>query len=265
MIIEIKEYLIRIREAKHFLLHLVKWDIKFKFRGSRIGVLWTILQPLLLTMIIGSIFGFVLHQEMKEYAPYILSGLLVWDLISGSVIVNSYSFLQAEVYIKQHTHPAIIYPLRAALVSTATFLIAIISLLIWVALLYPQHIAVVLLSLPLTVCIYFMLSWPISIISSHINIRFRDYPYIMNLVMQIMWYFSPVFFKRDMFLNSRVLEMVFTLNPITQILNLVRCPMFDGCFASLATYVYVLLLVLCTLTIAWNVNKKCEKNLIFYF
>lgn len=265
MINEVKEYFGRINEAKFFLLHLVKWDIKFKFRGSRIGILWTILQPLLLTLIIGSVFSFVFQQEMREYAPYILSGLLVWDLISSSVIGNSHSFLQAEMYIKQYTHPAIIYPLRAALVSTVSFLIATISLLIWITILYPQHIAVILISLPLTVFIYFMLSWPVSIISSHINIRFRDYPYIMNLVMQIMWYFSPVFFKRDMFLNNQVLKMVFTLNPVTQILNLIRCPMFDGCLASLATYAYVMLLVICILIIAWYVNRKCEKNLIFYF
>lgn len=265
MINEIRNYVKRIDKAKFFLFHLVKWDIKFRFRGSKIGVFWTILQPLLLTLIIGTIFGFVFKQNMKDYAPYILSGLLVWDVINGGVVGNSYSFLQAEVYIKQHSHPIIIYPLRAALVSILTFLIASSSLIIWVLIVYPQNFLVGLVSFPLTVLIYFMLSWPVSIISSHIHIRFRDYPYIMNLVMQIMWYFSPVFFKREMFLNNAILRVVFMMNPVTQILNLIRCPIFDGSFASLGTYIYVFVLMIFLATVAWFVNRKCEKQVIFYF
>ena len=97
----LKEYLSRIYQARYFLIHLVKWDMKYKFRRSKLGILWTILQPLLLTLIMSAVFSFVLNQEMRTYAPYILSGTLVWDVIHGSFIANSTSFVAAETYIRQ--------------------------------------------------------------------------------------------------------------------------------------------------------------------
>lgn len=265
MVEELTKYAGKIAKAKYFVIHLVKWDIKYKFRGTKIGFLWTIFQPLLLTLIISAIFGFVFHQEMKDYAPYILSGLLVWDIVNSAVVTNSYSFLQAETYIKQFSHPVIIYPLRASLVSIVTFLIASVSFLIWMLIISPEYVPIGLLSMPFTLILYFMMSWSISIISSHLHIRFRDYPYIMNLVMQVLWYMSPVFFKKDMFLSNRILLWVFKLNPITQVLELIRQPFFEGKFASLGSYAYIILISLFCVIIAWNVNRKCERNVIFYF
>lgn len=265
MINELKLYAQRIDKAKYFLLHLVKWDIKFKFRGSKLGIFWTILQPLLLTLIISAVFGFVFHQEMGEYAPYILSGLLVWDIINAAVVGNSYSFLQAESYIKQYSHPVVIYPMRAAMVSLVTFFIAFSAFFIWICFLYPQNIPVGAITLPLTSMIYFVFSWSLSIISSHLHIRFRDYPYIMNLIMQVLWYFSPVFFREKMFASNELLYMAFKWNPVTQALELIREPFFSGRFPSVLTYIYLFVLMIAVAATANIINKKCEKNVIFYF
>mgnify|MGYP000952901313 CR=1 FL=1 len=262
---EVKRYLQRIYKTRYFLLHLVRWDLKYKFRRSKFGLLWTILQPLLLTLIISVVFGFVFKQDMKTYAPYILSGLLVWEIILGAVIQNSSSFMAAETYIRQYMHPIAIYPLRAALVSISVFCIALIGLLIWSIFIYPQNIIVFLITLPLTLFIYFILCWAIGVISSHVHIRYRDYPYVMNLIMQFMWYLSPVFFKESMFELSSVLHMVFVFNPITQVLQLIRKPLLDGKIASFETYIYCLLLVIIIVLISWKVNKRAEPSVIYHF
>lgn len=260
-----KQYWKRIDNARYFLLHLIRWDIKFRFRGSKIGIFWTILQPLLLTLIISGVFGFVFHQEMREYAPYILSGLLVWDVINAAVVGNSYCFLQAETYIKQFAHPLIIYPMRASMVSMITFFIAFTAFLVWMLILYPQNLIVGIIALPLTTVTYFIFSWSLSIISAHLHIRFRDYPYIMNLVMQVLWYFSPVFFKKEMFGESGILNLLFRLNPVTQALNLIRIPFFEGRFPPLQCYFYLLILMVIAVSTAYLTNKKCEKTVIFYY
>ena len=265
MISEIKKNLLGLKKARYFLFHLVSWDIRFKFRGSKIGFLWTILQPLLLTLIIATVFGFVFDQEMKEYAPYILSGLLVWDFILAAIVGNSYCLISAETYVKQYSHPIILYPLRATLTSVVTFLVAFVAFFVWILFLYPQNIIVGIISLPLTIMIFGILSWSCSIISSHVHIRYRDYPYVMNLLMQVFWYFSPVFFRDEMFKQNDVLYSVFLFNPITQILNLIREPFFAGRFAELQTYLYVLCLMLVVVMMAYYTNKKCEKNVIFFY
>lgn len=261
---EVKEYFNQIYKVRYFLVHLVKWDIKYKFRRSFLGIIWTIVQPLMLTVIIAVVFGFVFHQPMKTYAPYILSGLLFWDVLNGAVINNSYSFMQGESYIKQYARPIAIYPLRAALVGVTTFMISSIALFIWILFVYPENELIALISLPLTVFIYFILSWSISIISSHIHVRYRDYPFIMALVMQALWYFSPVFFQESMFKGSEILYSVFLFNPITHALFLIRKPFLEGNFANLESYVYISVIAIILLIIAWFINKKYEKSVIYY-
>lgn len=262
---DIKDYLKRIYKARYFLIHLVKWDIKYKFRRSFLGMIWTVLQPLMLTVIIALVFGFVFKQPMKTYAPYILSGVLVWDIITGAVITNSSSFMQGESYIRQYAHPVAIYPLRAALVSITTFIIANIGLLLWILIIYPENVLLTIIAFPFVTFIYFLFAWSISIISSHIHIRYRDYPYIMTLVMQALWYFSPVFFQESMFSSNELLHKLFLANPITHVLFLIRMPYLEGRFADLRSYLYVIALAFLFMVIAWYVNKKCEKRVIYYF
>lgn len=261
---EVKDYFSRIFKARYFLLHLVKWDIKYKFRRSFLGIVWTIVQPLMLTVIIALVFGFVFHQPMKTYAPYILSGILVWELINGGVITNSYSFMQGESYIRQYNHPIAIYPLRAALVGASTFIIASLALFIWILFIYPENIIVAFIALPLASVIYFIIAWSASIISSHIHIRYRDYPYVMALIMQALWYFSPVFFQESMFTSNQILHRLFLLNPITHALFLIRKPFLEGCFADVISYVYISSFAFILFVIAWHINKRCEKKVIYY-
>lgn len=260
----LKEYLTRIYEARYFLIHLVRWDMKYKFRRSKLGMLWTILQPLLLTLIMSAVFSYVFRQEMRTYAPYILSGTLVWEIIQNSFIGNSSSFVAAEAYIRQYAHPIALYPLRTALVSMSTFFIASSALFVWVLILFPENILLALISIPTTALIYFMLSWSISVISSHIFVRYRDYPYVMTLVMQFLWYLSPVFFREEMFESNELLHTVFLINPITQVLKLIRTPLFQGELAGAGTYGYVLLLMCGFVLCAWKLNQAAEKTVIYY-
>ncbi len=260
----LKEYLSRIYQARYFLIHLVKWDMKYKFRRSKLGILWTILQPLLLTLIMSAVFSFVLNQEMRTYAPYILSGTLVWDVIHGSFIANSTSFVAAETYIRQYAHPMALYPLRVAMVSLCTFLIALIGLLVWGGVIYPQNLPLAVLSLPFTVLCYFLLSWSVSTISSHVYVRYRDYPYVMTLLMQFMWYLSPVFFREEMFQGDALLFRVYLLNPITQVLKLLRKPLLYGELAGPLTYLYVISMTGALLWAAWRMSKKAERAVIYY-
>ena len=125
-------YFMRIYRVRYFWLHLVRWDLKYKFRRSRIGILWTLLQPLLLTLMMTMVFGVVFKLPLGEYAPYILSGMLVWDVILGSIIYGANAFLSGESYMRQFAHPVAIYSLRASLVVICTFLMALLSLVFWI-------------------------------------------------------------------------------------------------------------------------------------
>lgn len=259
-----KVYIQKIYQTRFFWSHLVRAELKNKFRRSKLGILWTFMNPLLLTALMSTVFGVVFNMSFTDYAPYVLSGLVVWDLISASFIGGGYSFLTAEQYIRQFNHPLLIYTLRSALVSTVTFLIAIASLAAWVLFMNPLNLMLGVITLPLTTLLYFVLSWVVTTIAGFLNVKYRDYPQVMALVIQAVWYVSPVFFKKEMFTSSPALETAFYLNPITHILNLIRNPFLYGSMPTSSDYIFTIVTILILALVAWRVYKTNHSKVIFY-
>lgn len=261
---EVKEYLLKLYNSRYFWTHLVRNDLNSRFRRSKLGMLWIIVQPFFLTIIMAFVFSTVFKQSLGEYAIYILSGIIVWDLISASTTSAGTCIMASEQYIRQFNHPISIYTLRYALLNTITFLIEINALVIWVIINNPFNLIVGLLTLPLTAILYFGIAWPITTIAGYSNTKYRDYPQIMALVMQTIWYLSPVFFKSEQFTSNVYLAKMFNWNPITHILNLVREPFLYGRFPSFANYSYVVGIICIFGLWAYFVNKKNSKKVIFY-
>lgn len=260
----LRQYLKNIYNTRYFWTHLAKSDLKYKFRRSKLGILWTVLNPLLLTLLMTIVFGTIFKISYTTYAPYILSGLIVWELLTSSVIGGSSAILAGECYIRQFNHPVSIYPLRAALVNTISFLIAQIALIIWLIFMYPENIILGIITLPLTTIIYFLVSWPIVIISSFMGTKYRDYPQVMTLVMQALWYVSPVFFSVDMFQSNKLVQAFFSQSPVTHFLNLIREPYLYGRLPSYADYLYVLATMIILFICAIVKVYRNEKDIIFY-
>ncbi|CAM2939166.1 ABC transporter permease [Paenibacillus sediminis] len=258
------EYIKKIYQTRYFWSYLVRAELKNKFRRSKLGIFWTFLNPLLLTALMSTVFGVVFKMSFSDYAPYVLSGLIVWELISSSFIGGGHSIMSGEQYIRQFNHPVLIYTLKTALVFTITFIIAMASLALWVVFIEPQNIILGIVTLPLTTLLYFLLSWAITTIAGFVNAKYRDYPQVMALVIQAVWYVSPVFFKREMFISSPTLATAFYLNPITHILNLVRNPFLNGIMPSFSDYFFTIITIVIFAFIAGVLNKRNQHKVIFY-
>lgn len=259
-----REYWKKIYKTRYFWSHLARCELKARFRRSKLGLLWTVLQPLFLTMIMALVFSTIFKQPLGEYAVYILSGIVVWNLISASIVTGGNSILSAEQYIRQFNHPVTIYCLRSAVLNIITFLIEMIALSIWVMCTKPSNLLIGIATLPLTLILYFVLSWTCSTIAGFYNCKYRDYPQVMALCMQALWYMSPVMFQKHVFESNSKLYILYELNPVTHVLNLVRNPMLYGKIPSAIDYGYVLILIMLFGLWAYYANKKNEKKIIFY-
>lgn len=257
-------YLKKIYKTRFFWAHLARAELNNKFRRSKLGILWSFMNPLLLTLLMSTVFGTVFNMSFVDYAPYVLSGLIVWELISASFIGGGMSIMTGEQYIRQFNHPIIIYTLKSAIVYVVTFCIAMASLIIWMLFMYPENVIIGLVTLPLTSLIYFFMSWSITTIAGYTNVKYRDYPQVIALVIQAVWYVSPVFFKKEMFTSNPTLEKLLHLNPITHILALVREPFLYGKMPSWSNYAFTIASIFVLMAIAIWINKKNQDKVIFY-
>lgn len=259
-----REYWKKIYETRYFWSHLAKNDLKFKFRRSKLGMLWIIAQPFFLTIIMAIVFSTVFKQDLGEYALYILSGMVVWDMLNSAVVAYCNSIVWSEQYIRQFNHPITIYTLRYSVLNIATFVIEINALVLWVLFMKPINLILAFFTVPLTVIVYFPMIWAITTISSYANTKYRDFPQVMALIMQALWYISPVFFKQEQFANNKILTKFFDINPITHILNMVRNPFVYGKMPELKDYVFCLATTGIFVLWAYKLNKNNQKNIIFY-
>lgn len=261
---EIKEYWKKIYEVRYFLWYMVKLELENKFRRSKLGILWTILNPFLLSVLMGVVFGVAFKMDVLTYMPYILSGILFWDMFSSGFGAGGLAIVSSGEFIRQCNYPMTLYTLKSALVYTITFLIAIFALLPWILVIYPQNIILGIVTLPVTVMIYFLVTWSATTIASYTNVQYRDYPMLIGLILQAIWYVSPVFFDENMFHGHRALTTWFNANPITHLLNLLRAPFLKGNIPSLEDYLISLAVVLLLAVWAWYINRKKERDVIFY-
>lgn len=259
-----KEYIKKVYKTRYFWSHLAMNDLNSRFRRSKLGLLWCVIQPLFFTIILTVVFSTVFHQELKSYSTYILSGIVVWDMLQAGIVSGGNCLFQSEQYIRQFNHPITIYSLRYTILTMITFLLESIALAIWVIAFEPTNLLLAVITMPLTVILFFPIVWGLSTVAGYMGTKYRDYIPVMTLVMQALYYLSPVFFQKEMFMTSSVLTVVFEVNPVTHLLNLIRMPFVYGELPQYTTYLYVLALDILVVLFAYYINKTNERKLIFY-
>ncbi|HHL2498631.1 TPA: ABC transporter permease [Yersinia enterocolitica] len=256
-------YIKDIWSSRYFWSHLAFSDLRSRWRRSFFGLAWSLLQPLGMTALLAVVLSKLFNTDIKTFAPYILSGIIVWDLIVANVTGGSLAFVQADAYIKQSKHPLAIYTLRTVVSSSIILMMASIPLYGWVAVVLPQNIGITWIASLTLFPIIALIIWPLSTLLAYIGVRFRDVPHAMGLIMQALWFISPVYFEAKMFRTSG-LNMLVDYNPIYHILQLIRAPLLYGEWPTLTNYLYCLFTGAIFYLLAWFVGRNAERKVIFY-
>src|SRR4051794_29739629 len=110
-----QSYLASVWHYRHFWLSLVRMDLRTRYRRSLLGVGWSLLQPLTMTVILCLVFGAILKVDTQTYVPHLLTGLVLWNFVLGCAPQACQTFFLSESYIRQCPLPLAVYPLRTAL------------------------------------------------------------------------------------------------------------------------------------------------------
>lgn len=256
-------YFSRVWDARYFWIHLALSDLRSRWRRSFFGIAWSVLQPLGLTLLLSLVFSKIFHTDIVAYAPYVLSGIIVWDYISANTVGGSLAFVQADAYIKQCNHPLAIYTLRTVLGSSIVLMLASLALYLWVLVVMPENFGWCWLATLTLFPILALIAWPVSTILAYFSARFRDIPHAMGLVMQALWFVSPVYFEARVFQNGG-LHVLVDYNPVYHVLQIIRAPLLQGEWPTVINYAYGLGTALFFALLAVIVGRKSERKVIFY-
>ena len=256
-------YVTELWRLRHFWMALVRNDLRNRYRRSVLGLGWSLLQPIAMTVVLCTVFVGVFDVSLSDYAPYLLSGLTFWSFISATAVTGCQSFLQGESYIRQHRAPLAIYPLRTTLGSGYHFLVGMGLVLAAIGIFAGFHNPLVLLSLIPSLALLFVFAWSLAVCTGTLNMLFHDTQHLLEIILQILFYLTPIIYKPEI-LIKRNLGWAVRFNPFAVLLDLIRQPLLEGSLPSVETVRASVLIVAGTVVAAAMLLRWCERRLIFF-
>jgi lipopolysaccharide transport system permease protein len=257
------DYLCKVWQARHFWIHLALSDLRTRWRRSFLGALWSIVQPLGMTLLLTIVFSRIFKADMVRYAPYIFSGMITWEFVAATVSGGSLAFVQADAYIKQTRHPLAIYTLRTALTNLCVFAFASIGLVIWVLAVMPETFGWPWIAALLIYPLLLAAGWVVATLLAFFATRFRDIPHALGLLLQALWFVSPVYFESKVFYDAGLAPLV-DWNPIYHLLEIVRAPLLSGVWPTAGNFAFAFGLCALFALLAWRAGSRMERKVIFY-
>lgn len=212
--------------------HLAYSDTKARYKRSMLGPLWLTLGAAIGVVGLGLIWSQLLGQERSQLIPSLTVGLLLWQFISGCVTEGASVFVRQAQIIRNLQLPYFIHPIQLMARQFITLMHNLIVLVL-VLLVFPQPVGwVTLLCLPGLALVLVNLLWMLVLLGL-IGARFRDVEQIVQALMPIIFFLTPVIYKAG---HAGVNQAIIWLNPFTYFITLVREPIFG---AAPGAFVYL--------------------------
>lgn len=220
-----KKYIANFMKYKYLLSELVKKDIKLKYRRSKLGILWTLLEPLLTMIVLSLVFSELRGNADRTFPVYILTGRLLYSYFSNGTKVaarsiRSHSSMMRKVYI-----PKYMYPLSSILSNFIIFLISLI-VLVGVSLVLRIKITLHVLEGIYPLVLLFLLTLGVGLILATLEVFFRDLEYLWSVVLMIIMYCSAIFYPADMLKGNK--SIILDLNPLYALIKNFRNAVLYG-------------------------------------
>ena len=216
-------------------LYLAYSDIRQRYRRSSLGPFWITISTGVMIASMGLIFGRIFKAPTSEFFPFLAAGLIFWGFISGCISESTTVFPSNEAVIKQLPIPLFVHILR--MIARNLFIFAHnFVLLPFVLLCVERPITInIIFLLPGLILLLLNLLW-FTLILATVCARFRDMTQIVQSVMQIVFYVTPIIWMPNL-LQGKTETMLIDPNPFYHLIQLVRAPITGHSPTSL-TWVY---------------------------
>ncbi|MFN5183749.1 MAG: ABC transporter permease [Bacteroidota bacterium] len=205
------------------LLYFFVWrDLKIKYKQTFLGVLWVVLQPLMLMLIFTFVLGARLENSIGKigYPVFFMSGFILWNFFSSGLTNAGNGMVSNAGIIKKIYFPRLIIPVSSVLSATIDLFVGFLLYIIILIFYKPDFNVFNFIYLPLSIILTFSASLGLGIIISSLNIKYRDFRYLLPFLIQFLLFVSPVIYVLSF--DSVYLNFLVSLNPMYAPIELFR-------------------------------------------
>ncbi len=205
---------------KDLLIELVKTNFKLRYNNSLLGFIWVLLKPLMTFLVLFIVFSKFKGGWVENYQMYLLLGIIIYTFVNEGIIYGMNGILQTAHIILKVNFPREIALSSSLIMSIINFVINIFILIIFSIFNPVDSTLLSLLYFLFIIIIIFLFTYGISFFTSIILVKLRDLEHITELVMQLLFYATPIFYPLDSMPES--IQKVISLNPLTILIQAAR-------------------------------------------
>ena len=240
---------------------LVARDLKVRYRRSAIGLLWTLLYPMLLMLVFSVVFSTIFRFQIENFAVYALSGIIFWNFFSQVITTSMYSLRGNAALLTKLPVPKAVFPLATVLSGLLNLLFSVIPLLL-LMLITGHPWSPALLFLPVGVAIAAILTLGMGLLLSPLAAFFSDTVELVGLLLTLLMYLTPIFYPVS--IVPPHLRWLVEWNPLRAALDVFRLPIYEGTLPDAVTFLLALAVSFAILLIGAYVFQRTSRRIAFY-
>ena len=227
---------------------LVANRIKTRYKRSALGVVWTLLNPLLTTLVLTIAFSYLLRFELKNYPIYLLVGLLFWNFFNQTTNDAMHTLIWGSSLIKRIYVPRAVFAVAVTGNGLINFLFALIPLLV-IMLGFHHPIRPTLLLLPVAILLMSMFTLGFSLLVSTLAVFFVDFVDLLGVILSAWFYLTPIIYPATI-IPEKYLPFI-QLNPLNNLLGLFRSLIYLGEIPAPLSWLKAAVIASVTLAVGW--------------
>ena len=246
-------------KTRGILFNFATTDLKIRYKNSVLGILWSILEPLLMLAVLFFVFSTMFKNEIEYFPIYLLSGLITYNFFKNGTTIALSSLSNRSSLITQIYFPRSIPAISSTL--TASIMLVVELAVLGVFMVYFQFTpSLTILYLIPIYMLAFVFVLGIALGLSVLNVKFRDLEFIWAILLQAGFFLTPIFYQFEMLPES--VRNILQLSPIVQIVEMVHHVTLYGTLPSLNSILYSVGSVFGILGIGYLIFRRYQARIV---
>lgn len=240
---------------------LVTRDFKLKYRRSVLGILWSVLNPLLMMVVLACVFSYMFRFQIEHYAVYLILGQTLFSMMTDSTSAAMTSIIDAAPLIKKVRIEKMVFPVEKVLFACLNFLFSLVAVAA-VMLFYQIVPTFNILLLPVLLALVILFCSGLGLLLAALAVFFRDIIHLWSVITMAWMYATPIIYPID--LLPDFMQQLELFNPMYHYVSFFRDITMYGNTPSLESLLICLGMAVITFAVGLAAFRKTEKKFILF-
>lgn len=249
------------RQYIKLIVLMVKRELKVKYRGTLLGYLWSMLNPLLSMLVISFVFSHLV-KNIPTYHLFVLSGVLLWSMANVSLQIGAQSIVSSAYLLRKIKLPIWIFPMipiGSTLINMLLSLIPYAALFAYSDRNFPEQWYL----MPLVVVCFLFFIAGLSLAIGCLNVFFRDIQHVLEPVLSLVFYATPIIYDRHGPNIPDTVAKILGLNPFTHYIEVFRAGILGTPLDSNSQIVIIMILPFFSMFAGISIYRMTRRNILF--